>query len=144
MTEDARPIVRRPLPPRNPAEELPEAAEDPPPVSPRCPPPGAGRVTRTTDDDVPEIFSLHEVVDLEAREGDVLVVSYPEVTLPLPERYSSAKVGGAIYTRRLVAGESAREQFERVYRFLSDSSERAAKHKVRRFAAEMQRKGREG
>lgn len=74
--------------------------------------------------------------DFTAREGDVLVVSYPEVTIPL-RQYASAKIGGLIYTRRLIEGESVAEQFERVYAFLSARAEADAREKVKRYAMEL-------
>lgn len=114
------------------------------------PPAGAGRVERlpeSEDDEVsprgdtaprePEVFSLADVDDLEARDGDVLVVTYPEVTLPTSTKFLMVKVGGSIYTRRLVKGESVREQFEKVYRFLAAASERTARAKLALYVGEM-------
>jgi hypothetical protein len=85
----------------------------------------------------PEEPPVHDVpIDFEAREGDVLVVSYPEVTIPL-RQYASAKIGGLIYTRKLQAGDSVAEQFEKVYAFLVKRAEADAREKVRRWAMEL-------
>lgn len=73
---------------------------------------------------------------LVARDGDVLVVSYPEVTIPI-RQYSNVKVGGLIYTRKLVAGEDVGEQYADVYAFLRDRAEKDAVEKVKLWAAEL-------
>lgn len=74
--------------------------------------------------------------DFEAREGDLLVVSYPEVTLPLAP-YSTAKIGGLIYTRKLREGESVDEQFGRIYGYLEKRAEADARRKLGTFKAEL-------
>lgn len=65
----------------------------------------------------------------EAREGDVLVVSYPEVTVPVVQ-YSAVKVGGLIYTRRIQKGDDPNEQYEKIYAWLKRKAEKAANEKV--------------
>lgn len=100
-------------------------------VVPKLPP---GRVERTKEDG--EVESFEPLPDFEAREGDVLVVGYPEVTIPL-KQYSSCKVGGLIYTRKMREGESVAEQMEKVYRFLEKRAEADARSKVRKFAEEL-------
>lgn len=74
--------------------------------------------------------------DFEAREGDLLVVSYPEVTLPLAP-YSTAKIGGLIYTRKLREGESVDEQFGRIYSYLERRAESDARRKLATFKGEI-------
>jgi hypothetical protein len=74
--------------------------------------------------------------DFEAREGDVLVVSYPEVTIPLIQ-YSTVKVGGWIYTRRMVGGESVTKQAEKVYQWLKSRCEKHATEKIATWAQEL-------
>ena len=72
----------------------------------------------------------------EPREGDVLVVSYPEVTIPLKVNYASVKIGGWIYTSRLAAGDDVREQARLIYDYLRAHAEHFGAEKVRDFAAE--------
>jgi hypothetical protein len=72
----------------------------------------------------------------EARDGDVLVVSVPEVTLPLPRKYATIKLGGFIYTRKLRAGDDTKAEGERVYRWLERFSEAVGRDRFRRWAAE--------
>lgn len=79
--------------------------------------------------------------DFEARDGDVLVVSYPEVTLPLPQKYATVKIGGWIYTRKLAAGDDLREQATKIYEFLSNHAKRYGVAKVREFATEFRGAG---
>lgn len=75
---------------------------------------------------------------LEARDGDNLVVSYPEVTIPIGS-YSSVKVGGLIYTRKLVAGEDVAEQYTRIYAFLKSRADADARVKVAQYQDELKR-----
>lgn len=74
--------------------------------------------------------------DFEAREGDVLVVSYPEVTIPL-RQYANAKVGGLIYTRKLREAESVDEQFDKIYKYLARRAEKDAREKIEIYAGEL-------
>jgi len=71
-----------------------------------------------------------------AREGDTLVVSYPEVKIPLA-KFAIAGVGGLIYTRQLKAGDDAQAEYDRIYAFLKRAAERDAKEKVQLWAAEL-------
>lgn len=75
--------------------------------------------------------------ELIAREGDVIVVSYPEVTIPLPTKYATVKCGGLIYTRRLVDGDNVQIEHERIYAFLKRTAERDAREKVRVWSEEL-------
>jgi hypothetical protein len=75
--------------------------------------------------------------DLIAREGDVIVVSYPEVKLPLKTRYATVAIGGLIYTRRLVAGDVVQDEYEKIYSFLRSMSERDAREKVKLWSTEL-------
>ena len=70
-----------------------------------------------------------------ARAGDVLVVSYPEVAVPIAP-YFTVRVGGLTYSRQLFAGDDAAEQYESVYAFLRDRAERDAAAKIAAWAAE--------
>lgn len=74
--------------------------------------------------------------DFEVRDGDILVVSYPEVTLPLPAKFSGVKVGGWIYTRKLRDGDNATEQASKIYAWLSRVAERTGAEKVKLWATE--------
>lgn len=71
-------------------------------------------------------------VGFEPRDGDVLVVHYGAVKVPLPSgKFGSIEVGGESYTRQLRAGDDVGEQYERVYGFLKGRAERAAQEKVK-------------
>ena len=93
---------------------------------------------RKSDDTTQEIpqATVEPGHGLVARDGDVLVVSYPEITIPL-KQYSSVKIGGLIYTRRLVDGESVDEQYAKVYAFLKTKAETDGVAKVKTWAAEL-------
>lgn len=70
-------------------------------------------------------------VDFEPRDGDVMVVHYGAVKVPLPAgKFGSIEVGGESYSRQLRAGDDVGEQYEKVYGFLKGRAERAAKEKV--------------
>ena len=69
-------------------------------------------------------------VDFEPRDGDVLVVSYGEVTVPLPKPYSNVKVGGNSYRRQLREGDNVVEQFEKIANYLKGVTEVQAKERV--------------
>lgn len=73
---------------------------------------------------------------LSAREGDVLVVSYPECKVPI-SRYASAAIGGLIYTRRLKEGDDVQDEHDRIYAFLRRNAEREAKEKVKLWTDEL-------
>lgn len=75
--------------------------------------------------------------DFVAREGDVFVVSYPEVKVPLAAKFSTITVGGLIYTRRLVAGDSVEKEHDRIYAFLKRMAERDAREKVQLWTEEI-------
>lgn len=77
----------------------------------------------------------------EPRDGDVLVVTYPEVTLPLPKQYSMMKFGGLIYTRQLRAGDDVDATLEAISSWLRRRAETEGGLKYRRIVAEFIRKG---
>jgi hypothetical protein len=74
----------------------------------------------------------------EVRDADILVVSYPEVTIPIAN-YSGVKVGGLIYTRKLLAGDDAGEQYDRIYAFLKSKADADGRAKVAAYQAELKR-----
>ncbi len=76
-----------------------------------------------------------EAVDFEARAGDQLVCTYPEITLS-PKQYHSIKVGGLSYMRILVAGESVHEQFAKVNDYITKRAESDARDRVAKWARE--------
>lgn len=76
---------------------------------------------------------------LVAREGDVLVVSYPEVKIQVAP-FSTVGVGNAIYTRKLLDGEDIQEQYNRIYAFLKTNCEGSAREKVALWSAELARR----
>lgn len=71
-----------------------------------------------------------------ARDGDVLVCSYPEVTLPLPKQYAMVKFGGLIFTRKLVEGDDVEEQARTIMAWLAAHAEAAGTAKYRRIYAD--------
>jgi hypothetical protein len=75
--------------------------------------------------------------DFEARDGDVLVVSYPEVKIPLATKYSTVTIGGLIYTRQLRSKDSPTEEYQRVYAFLRHMAEADARAKVQQWTEEL-------
>lgn len=75
--------------------------------------------------------------DFVAREGDVIVVSYPEVKIPLATKFGNIVVGGLIYTRHLVAGDSVETEHKRIYAFLKRMAERDAREKVQTWTEEL-------
>lgn len=76
------------------------------------------------------------MVDVIARDGDVLVVSYPEIKVPVV-KYGAVGVGNLSYTRRLIAGESVREQYECIMALLTDVAENDANAKVEKWAQQL-------
>ena len=75
--------------------------------------------------------------ELVAREGDVLVVSYPEVKIPLATKYATVTIGGLIYTRRLNAGDVVQVEHDKIFEFLKRNAEREAREKVRLWTEEL-------
>jgi hypothetical protein len=74
------------------------------------------------------------------REGDQLVIAYPEVTIGLGSNsYSSVKVGGLIYTRVLRDADDADEQYRKIYAFLEQRAVRDGREKVKLFQEELKR-----
>lgn len=79
----------------------------------------------------------HEAV-LEARDGDVLVVQFPEQKVGIPNSYSSVTLAGLTYSRRLVAGDDPGAEYDRIYAFLKARAERDGRERLREFAAEVE------
>lgn len=77
----------------------------------------------------------------EPRDGDVLVITYPEVTLPLPKAYSMMKFGGFIYTRQLREGDDVQEMATTISAWITRVAEREGSAKYRRLVAEFVGKG---
>lgn len=80
------------------------------------------------------------MADFEAREGDVLVVSYPEIKLPIAQ-YASVTVGGVTYSRKLATGDDPQAEYDKIYDFLKRNAERDAATKVRLWSTEMRGAG---
>jgi hypothetical protein len=80
---------------------------------------------------------MMDEAQLRARDGDVLVVSYPAVKIPLATRYANIEVGGLIYTRQLQSGDDAQKEYERIYAFLKSMAEKDAREKVRLWTEEL-------
>lgn len=104
------------------------ASAEPPTPSPG--PPGRHRTAEGVETPLPlpEGFS--------ARDGDSLVISYPEVTLPLPRKFAMMKFGGLIYTRKLNEGEDVAEQYEVISKWLFAVGERDGVAKYRKLLKE--------
>lgn len=75
------------------------------------------------------------------RDGDVLVLSYPEVTLPLPRQFSMMKFGGLIYTRQLRAGDDVEHEARTISAWLERRAETEGVAKYRRLVAEFVKGG---
>lgn len=75
------------------------------------------------------------------RDGDVLVVTYPEVTLPLPKAYSMMKFGGLIYTRTLRDGDDVQAEATTISAWITRVAEAEGVAKYRRLVAEFIGKG---
>jgi hypothetical protein len=73
-----------------------------------------------------------------ARQGDVLVVAFPEMTIPIAS-YANVKIGGLTYSRHLVDGESVEDQYEKIYAFLTRRALLDGKAKVAEAQAELER-----
>lgn len=73
---------------------------------------------------------FHVEVGFQARAGDVLVVSYPEVVLPLKPQYSSVRVGGITYTRQLVEGDDVVAEFETIYNTVMQLAAQSGEAKI--------------
>lgn len=70
-----------------------------------------------------------------AREGDVLVVTYPEVKVPVAQ-YWTVGIGNLIYTRKLVEGDDVSAEYDRVYAFLKSKAERDGREKLKAYSEE--------
>jgi hypothetical protein len=73
-----------------------------------------------------------------AREGDVLVVSYGEHTIPIAQ-YANVKVGGLTYSRKLAEGDDVEAEYTRVYAFLKRRAMLDGQAKVDEAQAELAR-----
>ena len=71
-----------------------------------------------------------------AREGDVLVVSYPEIKLPIT-RFTNLTVGGLTYSRKLVAGDDPQVEYDRIYAFLRVNAVKDGREKFREYSEEI-------
>ena len=85
---------------------------------------------------VPEGTAIDEPIDV--RDGDTLVVSYPEVTIPIVQ-FGFVKVGGSTYTRQLRAGDDVGHEYDRIYAFLQKRTEAEGRVKCASFIEELQR-----
>lgn len=73
----------------------------------------------------------------EARDGDVLVVAYPEVTLPLRVQYAMLRVGGMTYSRMLRAGDDVNAEYTKISTWLSKQVEGDIRRKAELYIAEL-------
>ena len=81
-----------------------------------------------------------EADSFEVRDGDLLVVSYPEVNVGLGgNSFSSVKLGGLIYTRRLLAEDDVDEQYRRIYAFLKAKADADGRAKIAAYQDEVKR-----
>lgn len=131
MDQPARRRVNPPPPPES---------GQPAPTSPRAtvpPPPGGAQVEQPAAS--PRRLSFDDISkpSFKAREGDKLVVSYPEVTLPLQLKFAMVRVGGASYERTLVPGEDPLEVYKDTFTFLKDATSVAAAQLISTWAGEV-------
>lgn len=73
------------------------------------------------------------------RAGDVLVVAYGEVTLPLPKQFAMVRFGGYTYTHQLEAGDDVDERARAISQWLSQRAEADGVAKYARLAAEIKK-----
>lgn len=71
-----------------------------------------------------------------ARDGDVLVVMYPEVKVPIAQ-YWTVGVGALTYSRKLVEGDNVDAEYEKVYSFLKAKAEKDGREKLAAFSSEV-------
>lgn len=72
----------------------------------------------------------------EPRDGDVLVVSYPEVKIPVAP-YCTVGVGGLTYSRQLIAGDDVDANYTSIYAYLKMRAEADGREKVAAWHREM-------
>lgn len=71
-----------------------------------------------------------------ARDGDLLVVSYPEVKIPIA-KYAIVGVGGLTYTRVLKVGDDPEAEYRKVYSYLERLAQADARVKVKAWSDEL-------
>lgn len=80
---------------------------------------------------------LSGVEPLVAVEGDVLHVCYPEVKLPLAEKFSGVAIGGHRYTRQMGGGEDVVEEARSIAAMLRAFSIEQGAQVIREWSEEM-------
>lgn len=75
----------------------------------------------------------------EVREGDRLVVHYAGAKVSIAGTYSSVELDGATYSRTMLEGDDAGEQFDRIYGYLKKKTEAVARAKLTWFADQCRR-----
>lgn len=73
----------------------------------------------------------------EARDGDVLVVAYPEVKLPLRVQFAILNVGGISYSRMLRAGDDVNAEYTKISTWLARQVEGDIKRKAELYINEL-------
>lgn len=103
---------------------------------------GEGNETRR--ESVSQAESLAETPDqyegFKTRDGDVLVVNWPEIKVPVIQ-FSTVSVGGLSYTRRLTDGEDPEVVYHQIYAFLERVGQRDAREKLAAWGAEFKKAG---
>ena len=127
------PVAPPPRPPTAPTTPTTTAAPGPRTEAPTRPNDGS-RLVRTEGAETVS-FAIPEA-PFEARDGDVLIIAYPEVTVPLSIKYATVKIGGISYTRRMQAGDNVGETFAKVYGWIKSVAEGIGAEKVKRIARE--------
>ena len=84
------------------------------------------------------VFKDRPPEGFEAREGDVLFVSYSGAKLSIAQ-YSNVELDSASYSRKLRDGDNVAEEWDRVYTFLKNKAVAGAKEKLRTYADELNR-----
>lgn len=83
-----------------------------------------------------EVTTRSEAVGFEVREGDRLTVMYHGAKLQIAP-YSSVELDGGIYSRSLLPGDDAAEQWDRIHGYLERKALEKARAKLGIFADEL-------
>lgn len=133
MTNETTTLTRRTTTPGTAAQQRPTTAARAPNPSP---------VPEATVERPPEEpgkpVNIFEglTADFEARDGDTLVLTYGEVTIPTSVDYFNIRAGGHSYRRTLKEGDNVVEQAVKVREFLRNFSERDIRQKAQVWASE--------
>lgn len=81
---------------------------------------------------------------LVARDGDTLVVTYPEIKLPFEQpKFAMISIAGLTYSRKLLDGDDVQAEYNGIYAFLKENADRDGAEKVKAWYAELNPKPKE-